>query len=634
MMIENKNSKFKIQNSPLFPSLFLSFFSILLFLQFPLALFFPFGSVHGDKVHSFELSISCSLAILSLAYLMLYPIKSKIFNFILTSSFLLICLSSWFNASTLLDSLHLFSYFLCPLALVSALRHLPHFPLWTPLSLLLFVNVFVCFFFNQKVGIHGNQNWLSAVPVVSAIYLVHFCLSHKLCESNNLLNRPLVKWAIIVTISFMALAILTKTQTRALVPALALVIFYYLLCKFPKYRLHLCLFALVSILIGFFIFKDKLHRLSLKDIRIPLLKDTALMISDAPLLGHGPGQFITKFTNYPSDMLNIRLHSAPIYEHPHNELFHMASQGGILLSLLFIVLITLPLIQSFKQKKFSLPLALYLLLLTLGLLDKTLHHGASLLLFLLFLAMAINEFYSTESSNKQINKWQIGLSLMIPLLFILPLINQTRASWHYKQAEENSSTRDPKKLAQALSHLQRSQELNPNEINYSFQTARLLIHLNQLKEAWSILEPISEAYPYYHNTLQEQGKLMEKLALQQKDQASKQHLLKQALLAYEASCKNRPWDLQRYPALISLAEKIKPDTTQAFKELALQRFKEKHQFRDQFQTSTDILWQNYIEASINNDPDQIVQAFKHLTEGLKLPKDPRWQEFYLDSLKE
>ncbi|MDD7985751.1 O-antigen ligase family protein [Lentisphaera marina] len=604
----------------------------LLFLQFPLALISPYGSEMGDKVHSFEFFTSSACALLSLSYLVLYPPKNKKIQIFLVSSFLLICLSSYLNGSQLLPSLHLFSYFICPIALCSAFKQSPRFPLWIPLCFLVIINTFTCFFFNQKVGIHGNQNWLSAVIASSSIYLSAYTIA--LLKKADSKNRKLILSLTIIFILSICILILYKTQTRALIPAFAFFIFYFLLCRFPKQRLQLCFLSLLSFFALFFTFQDKLQRLSLKDIRLPLLKDTAKMISDAPILGHGPGQFITKFSNYPSDELNIRLDSAPIYEHPHNEIFHMASQGGIPLTLLFLALLILILFTSLKEKRFSLPLGLCLILFTLGLLDKTLHHGASLLLFFIFLAQSIKEFIAIkQTSSRSIKKWQFLLAFALLTGFLFPLSQKTLASWHFKKADDHSHTAEPEKLQQALYHLQKAHELDPQEISYAYHCARLEIHLGKLHEAWNKLEPIVNSYPYYNMTLHEQGKLFEKLAYQQNDEASRKHVLKQAYISYESSCLNRSWDLKRYPTIISLSQKYFPESEQKYKTLALERLREKQHYRDQYHTKTSILLNHYLQACENNNDHEIKQTLQTLINGFKLPKDPHWQKFYLDSLK-
>ncbi|WDE95951.1 O-antigen ligase family protein [Lentisphaera profundi] len=467
-----------------------------------------------------------------------------------------------------------------------------------------------------------------------SIYLIHHIGIHFKDKHPFTRNKKILLSLSILLIFILCLAVLYKTQTRALIPAVAVSLFYFMLCRFPKRRIHLCVLSLVSIAFLAFTFQDKFYRLSLKDIRLPLLKDTASMIADAPFFGHGPGQFITKFSDYPSDELNIRLHSAPIYEHPHNEVFHMASQGGIPLTILFLGLLIFLLKKSLKNKDFSIDLATCILLFTLGLLDKSLQQGASLLLFYFFLARALIPYLSTTNPYSGFKLWQ-HLGALLSLALLTPaLIQQSRASWHFKQADEYSHTNEQNKLKQAHYHLQRAHHLAPEKINYAYHCARLEIHLGQLENAWDKLEPIINSYPYYNLSLHQQGKLFENLALQQHDPASRTHLLKQAFLAYEASCKDRPWDLTRYPVFISLSQEHFPDKEKEIKSTALKYFEKKYQFRDEFSTPTQILYKQYLAALNTNDSSRIQQTYEQLIYYLKLPKDPKWQKFYLDSLKQ
>ena len=593
----------------------LFFISILalLFLHYPAALIYPYGSSGGDVVHDFELPILAISNTLSLCYLLCnlnrLLAEKKLFSLALAFNMISI-ISGYINHSTLIDTLHLTSYINTPLALIIASPFIPHKEnlLSICCSTLFFINLIIVLSLNNIVGLHGNQNWLSAIAVPTATITIV-----KIRFSQKWLNF-ILRIITLIGLSF----ILWKTQTRTLIPASAIVIICYLTSRYKKKSIPYILLLIIGLTGLGFATQDKINQIALADIRLPLTISSIEMTLDKPFLGHGPGQFIPAFPEYASDALKQRLHSAPIFEHPHNELIHLSSQVGLIGLTLFLVFLLYILKYNSKLKLYT---GLTIFLLVLGLADKSLNQGAAALLFFICLAICykVKPHHNISKFTLPYHRF-ITASLSIVLVyFAVPKIYDFASSrYTFWQGEKTLHSNPP----QALNNFIKASKFDPHNLHCNYHTARLLIHHNRLVEAITFLDQVSLLAPNYAKVHEVRGTLLAKLSDKQTDKKNKAHLHKLSLESFQRSIDQHPQDLRRYPAFINALNLPKE---QALQKNLIMRFKseffKKLVFRDSFSSSPskDLIHQMNLALEQNNQT-LFTTAANQLFHELKFPK--------------
>ena len=585
---------------------------LLLFLKYPVSLIHPFGSPGGDLPHEFELPVLAISATLSLSYI-LWNFNTSYLNKSLLYLALgfngLIALSAYINHSSFIDCLHISSYINTPLALYINRQktNKSESLLFVACALLFTLNLIIVLSLNNIVGIHGNQNWLTAVITPCA-----FILLKKIKLHNKALSY-LVKICLLSGLVFA----LYKTSTRTLIPATAILLSLYLIVKFKKKAIPYMAVALIGITILGFTKKDSINRLILADIRTPLFTDSLAMVLEKPLLGHGPGQFIPDFPEYASEDLKNRLHSAPIFEHPHNEALHMGSQLGLIALIIWLLFLTQAYTKSPSKELINTYSISFLLIFILGQADKSLNQGTSALLLLILWSFT-KPPEPTASHNKTNITGQAlkAFAIMLILMSLMPIYNYSSSRYFFWQGRSIINT----KQSEAAKYFIKASDNDPQNLHANYHTARLLLHLKKPQEAIEFLDRIIVQAPQYSKTAEVHGNALESLSQRQNKEPYKKHLHSLAIKSFQTSIDQHPQDLKRYlPFINSLDLRLDKQLESVLNQLRTNLLK-KLSFRDSFRSQTYQSMITEMIESVKNDNSQgFLNLANRLHSDLKFP---------------
>ncbi len=197
------------------------------------------------------------------------------------------------------------------------------------------------------------------------------------------LSRILLQGAVVV----ISLVIVYACHCRATWLGLALYVLVMFMLKPSSWPGRVLLLA-VLLLVGVgavVAYPEKVSSAIELDIRLPLYASTVRMIADHPCLGVGPGNFTRDFVTYRSTAQKARAVAAPVTEHPHCELLHVAVSAGVLGALLWALVLALPLLLPTGSSPYRrLAHASLWILVIHGLLDKTLVQPPTNILAVIF----------------------------------------------------------------------------------------------------------------------------------------------------------------------------------------------------------------------------------------------------------
>ncbi|MCF7854522.1 MAG: O-antigen ligase family protein [Candidatus Pacebacteria bacterium] len=192
----------------------------------------------------------------------------------------------------------------------------------------------------QVVGIAGNRNWMAALAL--ALTPWPWYSVHKLTIDRC----PRVRRAFLATVGALSgvatVMVLYHGSSRAawLAGGVYLVLFIGIgSLRSIKHRVAVLL-VLAGVMAGLVIYYyGSIQRAIEEDIRLPLWRQTLVLVADHPWLGVGPGNFRREFPRYRSPAHTRRRVAGAVTEHPHNQLLHMAAILGVPLALLWCVLL-------------------------------------------------------------------------------------------------------------------------------------------------------------------------------------------------------------------------------------------------------------------------------------------------------
>ncbi len=181
----------------------------------------------------------------------------------------------------------------------------------------------------EMLAIVGNRNWAGAMIVALAPW------------PWLVLAGRWRDWRWRVVFGVLLAAIVGLLAWQASCRAVYLVAGFYfwwfvLLAHGRRWWRWTMLAASAALLLGICLLqRDRLYDEARRDVRPPMWMATLKMAWERPLAGVGPGQFRRQFVRYrlPAQMRTV--FAAPVTEHPHNELLHVAAVGGLPLAALW-----------------------------------------------------------------------------------------------------------------------------------------------------------------------------------------------------------------------------------------------------------------------------------------------------------
>lgn len=357
------------------------FLLFLLIFTYPLAIFSPFGSSSSTpNVFDFRLDLFFLTGSLSCLYLLIKKKLSgnKLETLLWPIIFLLIC-NIYYTGSLVYKDFSVLFYFTIPLATYHYCKSEKAFKaeLYFALSGMLVINLFICYIFNKKIGISANHNWLSGAVLCSSPCLAVVLNNVATIKSFNQHKYFTATFCLIIVTP-----VLYWADSRASLLALLSFLPAFIFFKYG-YKAKLVI-ILSTFLLGFTLIKSfphKVERISARDIRLPLWEKTVLMIQDAPLLGHGAGEYERAASNYINDSASKRLVYASASEHPHNEVLHLASTVGVVIALFWLALIYFTFSAIKENKEAYIPFFIAWVLFIQGMLDKNLVEAPGNIIF-------------------------------------------------------------------------------------------------------------------------------------------------------------------------------------------------------------------------------------------------------------
>lgn len=418
------------------------FMSVLAFAGFPIAVFIPIG--HGFNIFDFFLPAFLLASGISAALLiMLRKGSSKLSLIEICCTILFVCLliATLINSSPGAEFLKYTGLALIPLAFGLSVKAHPDIcvkALKYSGALLWILNVIHCYHrlpYISNVGICGNRNWLSALILASAplaIWVLKGLLAKFI--KNEKANFILCCLLVIAV----SVPIISSADSRAsYVALLALPIYLLFVCSGKKVKIGLGIALVLGAVLVPVLLKDLIERENKRNVRVPMWTSTLHMLADNPL-GVGPGNFESKFPSYVTKEQKVMLVSAETTVHPHNELLHVMTLGGVPAGICWIIIVGFALFYRHSNKEdlyFKIPL---FILFVQGMMDKPLFQMPTMLLFYLLVALCLGRegLFNLELKKPPREKLGLykGLAAIIILGFSFFAIMLSASSWFERKA--------------------------------------------------------------------------------------------------------------------------------------------------------------------------------------------------------
>ncbi len=489
-----------------------------LLLPYPLALLIPAGlGVEGRFL--IELPAFLFLALLSIPYLILRPLvgRDRIgggrhlqagFLLIIPLIMLSSAASGRFSFQSALIAI---AYFAVPLYFATVSRR--RLPRQIVCLLAIFwavqaIHGLLQLKFGQEVvGTTGNRNWLAALIVALApwpgLALVRcrqwrFPHQNWLVLSTTAWRRRALHLGLIGLSLAISLLLAIHGQSRAV--WLTLTVYLLAFQVWPRLRrrrsrIGFVLGLLLGGALALSLAGAYLHNALNEDIRLPLWQATGRMIMQHPLLGVGPGNFTSSFTAYKTLEQKRRAVSAPVTEHPHNELLRLAAELGLPLALAWCVIL-IPLLRRpgvrsgfWQAVHFS-----AFILIGAGMFDKTLVQPPTRALALILLGILWRRRLKVRSPHPPQptpQRRKIELMLVIGLV-TYGLVSTTVAlmsTWHLRRGMLAENAGEYAKAYDAYDQAARIAPANPRFHTYAAFIANRKLHdpkraLAHLDKVW------------------------------------------------------------------------------------------------------------------------------------------------------
>ncbi|MCH2204903.1 MAG: O-antigen ligase family protein [Lentisphaerales bacterium] len=516
------------------------------FIYNPLALIFPYGSKLSSYVFFFDVPHLFIVSSLSLVYcflnIQLIDFKNTAVRLCLAAVGISILSSTIFGShfQATLESLALFCV---PLAISLAAQKTPQIEklILPTLSFLWFLSMFYCVIWpgNQKIGFSGNQNWLAATLLSSAIFTTAWL--RKILPS---------KYFKIVVFAFIPLNlyILNLCQARVLYPVFGALLLYSCWSCLPrKANYAIWVFCLISFFSILFLKQDYVQRSLNLDIRGPLYKDSISMILTSPFFGHGAGHFQRDFPEFASDALKQKIVYSPIVEHPHNEFLHLASENGLIVALLWLGLLLI----TFKKSSNTNYLFYQFIIISLfimGMADKPLVISSSAILFLIAVGLNLQvPLKVTQSQNHSLIRIIPAAAVIALLIFRLSQILPSQYyKWQGEQAKNAFQKTGKQKLAPIVLDLyKKSAASDPQAIYPQYVYSSLLTRFsNNFQDIAENLKKTASLEPYFSDLNFHLGQFYQRQSslVPAKD---RQDYLNLAEEHFKMNLKSSPWSIKR-----------------------------------------------------------------------------------------
>lgn len=339
------------------------------------------------------------------------------------------------NGSTLVDVVWATAPFLVPAA-VAAAWHDSGFTLRASVLLSIAgfwgVNVLLALRFGVSHTLCANPNWLAAVLMSTAPWAgwagircaraASGFLNMSQPKAKHLISTVALLWSIGVATG--TLVILYISECRAsLVAGVAVVVVWCLSAS----RMWIRIVGVGAVASGVAVLtlaaSERVDRWYAADIRGPLWQSTVRMIGDAPLTGHGFGQFRQSFTKYKSDDIARRTVAAAVTSHPHNEFLFLAATFGIPAATAWLVLVCAGLQQFGNNVPWQLARVSALILLVHGCLDKSMAVSPASVLFPLFLGICLAESWCPSAGKREgFGRVAVIAGLLLSGLLAIPVM--------------------------------------------------------------------------------------------------------------------------------------------------------------------------------------------------------------------
>lgn len=274
----------------------------------------------------------------------------------------------------------------------------------------------------EPVGLAGNRNWAATLLAVLAPWA---CLGlRRVGGPRRGISAPIGRVVLQGVVIVVSLVIVYACHCRATWLGLALygvIMFLLRPCSWPG-RI-LVLVVLAGLVLGTVIsWPEKVGDAIEGDIRLPMYVSTLRLIADHPVLGVGPGNFCRDFVAYRSTAQKARAVSAPVTEHPHSELLHVAASVGVPGALLWAVVFLTPLVLSpGRSLQRRVAHASLWVLLVHGMLDKALVQPPTSVLAVLFAGLLWRPWLRLRADpRRRPQRWQM---LRLPLAAVVILVS-------------------------------------------------------------------------------------------------------------------------------------------------------------------------------------------------------------------
>lgn len=311
------------------------------------------------------------------------------------------------------------------------------------MTLLWSVSITWSFISDRPVGISGNRNWFVTVLIVTSpwAYFVfyHFfriSLKRFFTHVNENFIAAGISLLIILPMTFYWIK---RSESRAAWFSLAVYLAFILIMKF-KLKNRLLITGALAVVIGIsaFVSQKLFKEAYIKDIRGPLWLNTLSMIKQSPGIGHGPGKFLEKYTQFKSHEHSSRLVAADMTEHPHSEVLYIAAELGIPSALIWLSIMFSLMFIKVRSREGHLAKFGFIILLTCSFFDKALISPPGNLLFWIFggllAARWLKGLITFEEAPKM---WKLSI-LLVSLCCAVPV--WLRASTVFKAGEIHRKT--------------------------------------------------------------------------------------------------------------------------------------------------------------------------------------------------
>ncbi|OGV62471.1 MAG: hypothetical protein A3K19_33485 [Lentisphaerae bacterium RIFOXYB12_FULL_65_16] len=355
-------------------------FVVLLFGAYPIALACPMG-LQTELVFHFSIPTLFLLALMTIACLLLgrlhdirplthhAPARGRFTPGARTLTaaavfFAAVCiLSAWHGRTAAWHELViLIGYITIPLFYATCPRRWMPRHLVRVLAILWLLNLLHCFWQytvagHEMVGLAGNRNWLAALTVVLTpwvwLAVAQWRPKHPEADAPCADRGRWLRWALYAGSTYAALILLKSADCRATWLGLGAYVCLFLVLPRLSTFLAAVIGGLIPILViaCFAFLPEAVIHSAESDIRLPMYASTVRLIADHPVLGVGAGNYRRDYARYRSLAHKSRFVAAPVTEHPHNEVLHVAASAGVPVALLWCLLF-LPLLRPARGNTF------------------------------------------------------------------------------------------------------------------------------------------------------------------------------------------------------------------------------------------------------------------------------------------